>query len=324
MASQFSEVALAQNDTEVRQSKIPLECAGLRLDQALAHLWTDYSRAQLQQWLKMGCIQVAGQSAKASSRVTGGETVSATFPTLTALDDQPEALALDLLWQDDDIFVINKPAGLIAHPGAGNPTGTLVNALLHLDASLAQLPRAGLIHRLDKDTSGLLLVARNPLTYQRLVQQMQQRAIHRQYRALVQGELTGGGTVDAPMGRHPQDRLRQAVITGGRTAVTHYRLYKRFNGLTELLIELETGRTHQIRVHMAHIRHPVVGDPLYGTRRRLPAGLDESQRRELNQFSRQALHAWRLRFVHPRTQETVAIEAPLPTDLAHLLATLAT
>ncbi len=305
------------------EAVIPADLAGHRLDQALAALYPDYSRAQWQQWLKAGHLRVDGHAAKAATRVVGGEQLRGTLPVAPTLTAMPEAIPVEVIREDADFWVINKPPGLITHPGAGNPQGTLMNALLHFDPPLAQLPRAGLIHRLDKDTSGLLVVARHGASYQQLTAQMQARQIHRQYRALVQGELTGGGVIDAPLGRHPQDRLRQAVVESGRPAVTHYRIHRRFLGVTELLVELETGRTHQIRVHMAHIHHPVVGDPLYGSRRRLPPGLRDDQRDALNHYRRQALHAWRLQFPHPRTGDTLTAEAPLPTDLQQLLAILA-
>jgi 23S rRNA pseudouridine1911/1915/1917 synthase len=231
----------------------------------------------------------------------------------------PQDIPLDIRYQDDQLLVINKPAGLVVHPAAGNPDGTLQNALLHYDPALASLPRAGIVHRLDKDTSGLMVVARSLAAHKSLVEQLQARSVHREYLALVQGQVTAGGSVDAPVGRHPRDRLRMAVVPSGKPALTHYRVLERFPAHTLLLVRLETGRTHQIRVHMASIHHPLVGDPLYGGRARVPRGASDGLRDALSDFRRQALHARRLELRHPATGEAVAWEAEMPADFAGLL-----
>jgi 23S rRNA pseudouridine1911/1915/1917 synthase len=235
----------------------------------------------------------------------------------------PEALQLDVVHRDRGLFVINKPAGLVVHPGAGNCAGTLQNALLALDPKLARVPRAGIVHRLDKDTSGLLVVARTPQAHARLVEMLAERQIERSYLALCHGVLSGGGTVDAPIGRHRTARIKMAVRPDGREAITHYRIERRFPAHTLLRVRLETGRTHQIRVHLAHIGFPIVGDPVYGGRKRFPAGASPALRAALAAFPRQALHAARLAFEHPLTGTPREFEAPLPDDFAVLLDTLA-
>src|SRR5690606_35337903 len=233
-----------------------------------------------------------------------------------------EPIPITVRYADDALLIVDKPAGLVVHPGAGNPSGTLQNALLHLDPALAALPRAGLIHRLDKDTSGLLIVARTLEAQHKLAALLERREIHRTYRAVCQGVLTGGGTVDAPIGRHPRDRLRMAIVAGGRPAVTRYRVFDRFRAHTYIEVELETGRTHQIRVHMASLRAPIVGDPLYGGRPRFPRQPTERLRATLERFPRQALHALRLELEHPLTGEPITAESPLPDDIEALLAAL--
>ncbi len=295
-------------------AQIPAAAAGRRLDQVLAELFPEYSRSRLQQWVRAGDVRVEGAVVAARYKVFGGERVdiSAELP----LDGEVEAepIALDVRYCDAHLLVINKPAGLVVHPAAGNPRGTLQNALLHYEPALAALPRAGIVHRLDKDTSGLMVVARSLRAHQSLVAQLQARTVQRQYQALALGEVTAGGRVEAPIGRHPRDRLRMAVVAGGKPALTHYRVLERLPGCTLLLARLESGRTHQIRVHMASIRHPLIGDPLYGGRGRLP--------RALSAFSRQALHAWRLQLQHPLSGDTLDWEAGLPDDFCALLAQL--
>ncbi len=297
--------------------------AGRRLDAVLAELWPDYSRSRLAEWIKAGQVRVDGRQVKPRHALTGGETVTLeTVMEARADSPRPEPIGLKLLHEDKDCLVIDKPPGLVVHPGSGNPDGTLVNALLHRDPALASLPRAGLIHRLDKDTSGCLLVARTLAAHTWLIRAMKRREIKRHYLALVRGELLTGGTVDAPLGRHPVDRRRQVVRDDGRRAVTHYRIRHRLASATLLDVELETGRTHQIRVHMAHIRHPIVGDPVYG-QRGAPAGLSQSQRQAWLAFPRQALHARRLAFPHPGGGDQLSVEAELPEDMAALIAVLA-
>jgi len=299
---------------------LPPGVAGWRLDQALAASLPQYSRARLQQWIAAGVVLLAGRPAgRASHRVAGGEPVS--LRAEFELDESvaPEALPLDIVYEDEAVLVLDKPPGLVVHPGAGNRAHTLQNALLAHDPQLARVPRAGLVHRLDKDTSGLLVVARTPEAHRRLVQALQARDVERRYLALVLGLPTGGGTVDQPIGRHRSVRTRMAVRSDGRTAITHYRIAERFRGHTLLAVQLETGRTHQIRVHLGHIGHPVVGDPTYGGRRRLVAAASPPLNTALAAFRRQALHAQKLAFEHPVSGHPIACEAPIPADFEALL-----
>lgn len=300
----------------------PPELAGQRLDQVLAVLLPDYSRSRLQAWIREGRVAVDGAVMAASGRLRGGEQIGVDLPRQT-IDTHPtaEAIALDIVHEDADLLVVNKPAGLVVHPGAGNPAGTLMNALLHHDPGLADVPRAGIVHRLDKDTTGLLLVARTLPAHKRLVELLAEREVHREYLALVQGQIIAGGTVDAPIGRHRTDRTRMAVSEGGRDAVTHYRVAQRFTHHTLLRVMLETGRTHQIRVHLASIGHAVVGDATYA-RLRLPPGASAECREALAAFRRQALHAAHLELPHPVSDAPLAFDAPLPDDMAALLAVL--
>ena len=301
---------------------LPEELQGLRLDQALARALPQYSRARLQSWIEAGAIQVDGRRLRAKDKVVGGERVQ--IEAQLEVDEQvaAEAIPVEVVFKDRALFVINKPPGLVVHPGAGNARHTLQNALLALDPKLAVVPRAGLVHRLDKDTSGLLVVARTPEVHTRLVAALAEREVERHYIALCSGVMTGGGTVDEPIGRHRSQRTKMAVRTDGRPSVTHYRLMRRFRAHTLLHVELESGRTHQIRVHLAHIGYPVVGDPVYGGRRRLSAGASPALIAELESFKRQALHAARLKLAHPVTGKEVEWEAPLPADMAHLVAVL--
>jgi 23S rRNA pseudouridine1911/1915/1917 synthase len=298
---------------------IPEEHAGKRLDQALAELLPDYSRSRLQQWLKSGQLQVEGRTVRPRDRVLGGEVVSGEGLQEEQTAATAQAIPLDIRFEDAHILVINKPAGLVVHPAAGNPEGTLVNALLYHAPELAGLPRAGLIHRLDKNTSGLLVVARSLRAYTALVEQMQARSIEREYQAVVTGVLIAGGSIAAPIGRHPVDRKRMAVTSGGRPAVTHYRVIQRFRAHTHLQVKLETGRTHQIRVHLAHLRHPLVGDPIYGGRLRIPPQASEQCIQVLRNFNRQALHAARLALTHPVSGRWLEWQAELPGDMGELL-----
>jgi len=310
--------------TRSLSATIPAELAGQRLDRALAEVFPDFSRARLQQWLKQGRITVDGRTPPGKTRIAGGERVALDVAAEPAAETfAAEDLPLEVVHADEGLIVIDKPAGLVVHPAAGNWSGTLLNALLHHFPELAGVPRAGIVHRLDKDTTGLLVVARNLTAHQRLVADLQARRVHREYLALVQGELVAGGTIDAPIGRHPVDRKRMAVVRGGKPAVTHYRVRERLPGHTLLAVRLETGRTHQIRVHLAHRRHPIVGDPVYGGRLRLPPGASEAARRALAGFSRQALHACRLALRHPLSGEEMAWTSPLPADFRDLLAALA-
>lgn len=294
--------------------------AGQRLDQALAALLPQHSRARLQGWIRDGRVCVNGQTQKPRAPVHEGDRIDVRVETAPpARRDDAEDIPLQIVHEDQGILVLNKPAGLVMHPGAGNPRGTLLNALLHHDHRLASVPRAGIVQRLDKDTSGIMVVARTPEAHTRLVAQMSRREIRREYRAIVSGVLTAGGTVDADLGRHAADRKRMAVVPGGRHAVTHYRVLDRFQAHTFVRVILETGRTHQIRVHLAHIRHPVVGDPVYGRRRMIPGGVSEELRAAVMSFPRQALHASDLALEHPLTGETLQWSVPLPADMQQLL-----
>ncbi|MCG5510566.1 23S rRNA pseudouridine(1911/1915/1917) synthase RluD [Ectothiorhodospira lacustris] len=302
--------------------EIPPELAGKRLDAVLAQMFPEYSRSRIQQWIEDGAVLVAGEHPRTRQKTCGGEPVRIRAALDAPGRDEAEDLPLELIHEDDHLLVINKPVGLVVHPAAGHPQGTLVNALLHHAPELAHLPRAGIVHRLDKDTSGLLVVARTLASHTDLVRQLQARTVGREYLALVQGALVAGGTVDAPIGRHPVDRKRMAVVTGGREAVTHYRVEERFPGHTLLRVNLETGRTHQIRVHMAHLHHPIVGDPAYGGRLRIPAGLSETAMAAVHGFRRQALHAARLTLEHPDGSGTRSWEAGIPADMQGLLEAL--
>jgi 23S rRNA pseudouridine1911/1915/1917 synthase len=328
MAREYSESAGSPSDSpdggEFRNHSLvlPASAAGLRLDQALARALPQYSRARLQDWIEAGSVRVDGRHLRAKDKVLGGEQVEVAARLEADERVAPEAQALSVVHQDRALFVIDKPAGMVVHPGAGNPRHTLQNALLALDPKLALVPRAGLVHRLDKDTSGLLVVARTPEAHARLVSALAEREIERHYLAICSGSMTGGGTVDAPIGRHRTQRTRMAVRSDGREAVTHYRIVKRYRAHTLLRVQLETGRTHQIRVHLAHIGYPIVGDPVYGGRRRLPAGCSPALAAALSAFPRQALHAARLALAHPMTGRALEWEAPMPDDMTRLLAAM--
>ena len=300
---------------------VPEELTGQRLDVVLAELMPDYSRNRLKQWLLDGQILLDGQQAKPKTKVYGDQQLELNIHVADISDEcLAEDIPLNIVYQDESLIVVNKPAGLVVHPAVGNRQGTLQNALLFFDKTLADVPRAGIVHRLDKDTSGLMVVARTLESHKYLVEQIQQREVHREYQTVVHGVMTGGGTVDQPIGRHAHDRVRMTVREDGRPSVTHYRVLDRFRLYTHLHVELETGRTHQIRVHMQHLRHSMVGDPVYSGRSRLPAGASEEFLNILNNFKRQALHAWRLSLNHPETGELMQWEAPLPEDMVELIA----
>lgn len=293
--------------------------AGQRLDQVLAGRLTEFSRGRIQAWIDAGMVLLDGRPTKRRVRVLGGEVVRihAWLPDLEV--HAPEPMDLAVVHEDDDLLVIDKPAGLVVHPAAGHWTGTLLNGLLHHAPMLAGLPRCGIVHRLDKDTSGLLVVAKTLAAHKSLVDQLRARTVSREYRALVLGELTAGGTVDAPIGRHPVRRTAMAVTRTGKPAVTDYRVFARYRACTLLAVRLHTGRTHQIRVHMAHIGHPLVGDPVYGRGAVMAAGAAADA---LRAFPRQALHAIRLGLTHPRTGAALDWEVPMAADLAALLTEL--
>ncbi|TXK65039.1 23S rRNA pseudouridine(1911/1915/1917) synthase RluD [Alkalisalibacterium limincola] len=310
-----------EDDTELLEAEVPMHAAGRRFDQVLAEMFPDFSRSRLAEWIKSGDALLDGKQVRPREAVRGGEPVAVLVKMETETRAEPEDIPLHVLHEDEEVLVINKPAGLVVHPGAGNPRGTLVNALLHRDAKLAELPRAGIVHRLDKDTSGVMVVARTLRAHTNLVEQLSGREVHRQYVAVVAGPMIAGSTVDAPIGRHPTDRVRMAVVANGRPAITHYRVREKFRAHTVVECRLETGRTHQIRVHMAHVRHPIIGDPMYA-RLTQPRGATEALSEGLRAFKRQALHAEKLAFAHPATGETLTTEAGLPADMQHLLALL--
>ncbi len=299
--------------------QIPGEMSGMRLDRALAELFPDWSRARLQQWLRDGLITVDGAGPRPRDKVRGGECVEliARPEVETAWD--AEAVPLTVVHEDAALIVIDKPPGIVVHPGAGNRDGTLVNGLLHRYPELENIPRAGIVHRLDKDTSGLLVVARTLAAHKSLVEQLQARTMGREYEAVVCGVMTAGGEVREPVGRHPTQRTRMAVRESGRPAVTHYRVVERFRAHTWIRVSLDTGRTHQIRVHMAHIRYPLIGDPVYGGRLRIPPGSAPQFEALLREFRRQALHAGRLSLTHPLDGEPRSWDASIPDDMRRLI-----
>ena len=310
-----------ENSNPVQTLPIPDSAAGLRFDQAVAQMFPDYSRSRLSEWIKAGDVLLDGAQAAPRQIVHGGELVSLHARPGQEVPLRPEQIALDIRYEDADLLVINKPAGLVVHPGAGQPAGTLQNALLHFDAKLVEIPRAGIVHRLDKDTSCVMVVARSLRAHTRLVEALQERDVHRQYVAVVFGPMIAGGSVGAPLGRHPRDRLKQAVVEepAGKHALTHYRVRERFRAHTLIECRLETGRTHQIRVHMAHAKHPLVGDTQYGGGMKLPKGATSELVETLRGFKRQALHAEKLEFEHPVSGELVSVTVDAPADFAALV-----
>jgi 23S rRNA pseudouridine1911/1915/1917 synthase len=303
-----------------RTAQVPADLFGFRLDQAAAALFPEYSRGRLQAWINSGALTVDGQPAKSKQKLTGGECLSLVVEEAPQGDWQAEDIPLDIVFEDEHLLVINKPANCVVHPAAGNASGTLLNALLHHQPALANLPRGGIVHRLDKDTTGLMVVAKTLQSHQSLVAQLQARTVGRQYEAVAVGRILRGGTVDAPIGRHPRQRKKMAVVSrGGKEAITHYEVRQRFANHTYLYLKLETGRTHQIRVHLAHIGHPLVGDVTYGGRRRLPKSASPALLGAIQNLGRQALHARRLEFIHPASGEWRVWEAPAPEDVVRLL-----
>jgi len=313
-----------QKPGDALQAAVPNDLAGQRLDLVLARLFEQFSRSRMQRWVRDGRVDLDGTPClDTRARVHGGEWLSLRPAVEPAENWSAQAIALDVVHRDGHLLVVNKPAGLVVHPGAGNREGTLVNALVHLDAAAAALPRAGLVHRLDKNTTGLMVVARTLEAHTALTRLIAQHRVHRGYEAIVHGITSPSGNVDAPVGRHRIVRTRMSVNSAGRDARTHFRRLAAFRAHSHLALELETGRTHQIRVHMAHLSHPIVGDRDYGGVRPTPASMAEATSRTVMGFSRQALHARRLRFEHPMTGEDLDLSVPLPTDMAALLAVLA-
>lgn len=298
---------------------VPPELSDQRLDQAVARLMPEHSRSRIQGWVRSGQLTVNGQKRRPRDRVLVDDQVEVAAETVAEVTWEAEPIGLDIIHEDEHLIVVNKPAGLVVHPAAGHEAGTLVNALLNHAPELERIPRAGIVHRLDKDTTGIMVVARSLEAHTSLVEQLQERRMGREYQAVCVGELTGGGRIDEPIGRHPRQRKKMAVVPDGRPALTHYRLVNRLAGFSHIRCQLESGRTHQIRVHMAHVHHPLLGDPTYGSRMRYPKGTDEPLRAALDGFRRQALHASRLELAHPVTDEFCEWEAPLPADLRELL-----
>lgn len=306
------------------RAEVPARLSGARLDQVAAELFGDYSRSRLKQWIQDGFLRVDGDVCKPKEKLVGGEILTLEAQAEPVGDWQAQDLPLDIVYEDDSLLVINKPADLVVHPAAGNPDGTVLNGLLHHCPGLENLPRAGIVHRLDKDTTGLMVVAKTLMAHHNLVSQLQARTVKREYEAVVQGGVTGGATVNAPIGRHPRSRTKMAVLQfGGKDATTHYRLIQRFRDHTHIRLALETGRTHQIRVHMAHVGHPLVGDATYGGRLKMPKGASPAVVEMLRHgFRRQALHAASLGLIHPHSGEVMQWDAPLPADMQYLLQVL--
>jgi len=305
-----------------RELRLPPQAAGRRLDLALAAALPEFSRSRLKRWIDDGMLRVDGRVPRPRDIVAGGERVVLDAPDEDAVTAVAQEIGIAIAYEDPDVIVVDKAAGLVVHPGAGSPDRTLQNALLAHDAKLARLPRAGIVHRLDKDTTGLLVVARNEQARMRLAEALAARGIHREYQAVCVGVMTAGGKVDAPIDRHPVDRVRMAVRTGGREAVTHYRVIERFRSHTWVRVRLETGRTHQIRLHLSHAGYPLVGDPVYGRRLAIPRGASPALATALRGFRRQALHASKLGFPHPRDGRPIEVDAPLPADFRALVTAL--
>lgn len=301
---------------------IPECSAHKRLDVSLTQLLPTHSRTEIQAWIKAGRVLVNGSLWQAKTLVKGGEAVCIVPPKKEPLVDAAEPIALSIIYEDEEVLVINKGAGMVVHPGAGNRNHTLLNALLHHAPALRELPRAGIVHRLDKDTSGLLVIAKTPLALKALTTEIKKRALLREYEAIVTGVLVSGGQVNAPIGRNPKKRKAMTVIDTGKLAISHYRIMERYQAHTHIKVRIETGRTHQIRVHMAYIQHALVGDKLYGGRLKIAKGLRPTLIETLRKFARQALHATRLGFKHPGHQEFLCFSAPLPDDMLQLITSL--
>lgn len=299
-----------------------MELAGKRLDQALAILFSEHSRARLQNWIKNGDVQLNEQIISQKQRVQSGDVVEINAAHEQQDEWVAENIPLEIIYEDKYVLVINKPAGLVVHPGAGNPQHTLLNALLHHDPKLEYVPRAGIVQRLDKDTSGVMVIACTPESHTSLVAALQARKINREYQTIVTGVMTAGGSVDQPVGRHPGKRIQMAVVKNGKPALTHYRIIKKYRSHTHLRVNLETGRTHQIRVHMAWLKYPIVGDPVYAGRAKLPKTATQELIHTLQTFPRQALHASAISLQHPVTGKTLQCESPLPDDIQHLISVL--
>ena len=303
-------------------AEIPAEMHGIRVDRAAVQLFPMYSRSKLQEWILEGSLTVDGASRRAKDKVSVGQTLAVRAQVIPEVSWTGEERPLDILFEDEHVLLVNKPAGLVVHPAAGHPAGTLVNALLGYAPELEALPRGGIVHRLDKDTSGVMCVARSSLAHRSLVTQLSERTVKREYVAVCQGVLSGGKTIDEPIGRHPSARTKMAVTPSGKPAITHFQVKERFGHHTAITVNLETGRTHQIRVHLAWYKHPLLGDPVYGGRLRVPKGASDELLSAIRGFARQALHAQSLRFMHPARDEEVTFTTPLPEDLSQLFSVL--
>ena len=306
------------------KTTIPEELSGKRLDQALSKLYPEHSRSRIQSWIKSGDVSVNNLNYKQRDQVDFGDVIEIITEIKNVDKFQAEDIALNVIYQDNAIIIIDKPAGLVVHPGAGNPNHTLANALLNFDKNLEAVPRAGIIHRLDKETTGIMVVARTPESHTFLVNRLQERTIKREYQALVCGQIVSGASIENKMGRHPIHRTKMAVTNSGKIATTHYRVIKKYQHYTHLHVQLETGRTHQIRVHMSHIKHPIIGDPVYGNNNSIRKGLDPNLREIIKNFKRQALHAYSLELPHPDTEERMQFSAELPEDMRALITALNT
>jgi 23S rRNA pseudouridine1911/1915/1917 synthase len=315
-------MSVNSKNVDLLEARIPIQSHGMRLDQVVAELFPDYSRNRLATWIKEGRLTVDGKTMKPRDKALASAHVILEVVDEPVIDWQPQTLPLDVIFEDEHILVVNKPAGMVVHPAAGHTDGTLVNALLGYAPELDTLPRGGIVHRLDKETSGIMFVARSALAHKSLVAQLSERTVSRTYCAVCTGALTGGGKIDAPIDRHPTARTKMAVVADGKPAVTHYRIAHRFKHYTQLQVNLETGRTHQIRVHMAHRKWSLIGDPVYAGRQRIPAGASEALITALRNFPRQALHAQALEFEHPATGDWMEFETELPDDLVALLEVL--
>jgi 23S rRNA pseudouridine1911/1915/1917 synthase len=315
-------MSVNSKNVDLLEARIPIQSHGMRLDQVVAELFPDYSRNRLATWIKEGRLTVDGKTMKPRDKALASAHVVLKVVDEPVIDWQPQTLPLDVIFEDEHILVVNKPAGMVVHPAAGHTDGTLVNALLGYAPELDTLPRGGIVHRLDKETSGIMFVARSALAHKSLVAQLSERTVSRTYCAVCTGALTGGGKIDAPIDRHPTARTKMAVVAEGKPAVTHYRIAHRFKHYTQLQVNLETGRTHQIRVHMAHRKWSLIGDPVYAGRQRIPAGASEALITALRNFPRQALHAQALEFEHPATGDWMEFKTELPDDLVALLEVL--
>lgn len=320
--AQYKGQATVMEQQFIKDVEITEEFAGLRMDKALSELIEGVSRSRIQQWIRNGQVQFEGVPVETRGEAMLGQVIHICADLAAEVLLEPEDIPLDIVFEDEHLLVVNKPVGLVVHPGAGNMSGTLVNGLLHHDPTLESLPRAGLVHRIDKDTSGLLVIAKTVAAHGDLVEQLQTRQMGREYEAVARGVIVSGGTVDAPIARDPRDRQRMAIRDEGREAVTHYRVLERFRSHTRLRLKLDTGRTHQIRLHMAHIKRPLVGDPVYGGRGVLAAGMTNATRDFLNGFRRQALHARKLSIIHPSSRQPMVWQVPAPMDMQQLITVL--